>query len=64
MDRKKIKIYGGNGEYFIEDQYQKNNNCYCKDSIFDSKQTIFYYEDAYFYYDIDVDRKLLFKKWQ
>ena len=26
MDRKKIKIYGGNGEYFIEDQYQKNNN--------------------------------------
>ena len=37
MDRKKIKIYGGNGEYFIEDQYQKNNNFYCKDSIFDSK---------------------------
>ena len=51
-------------------QYQKDNNFDCKDSIFgcndaifdykgtnfDSKCTIFYDEDAYYYYDIDVDR--------
>ena len=75
MDPKNIRISGGNGEYFIEDQYQKDNNFDCNDSIFDcndaifdckdtnfdSKYTISYDEDAYYYYDIDVDRILLFK---
>ena len=68
MDPKNIRLYGGNGLYFIEDQYQKDNNFDCKDTIFDCKDpifdcedTIFDYEDAYYYDDIDVDRILLFK---
>ena len=32
-----------------------------KDTNFDSKYTILYDEDAYYYYDIDVDRILSFK---
>ena len=55
--------------YFIVDQYQKDNNFDCKDTIFDwkdtnfdCKDTIFDYEDAYYHYDIDVDRILLFKQ--
>ena len=76
MDPKNIRLYGGNGAYFIEDQYQKDANFACKDTIFDCKDaifdckdaifdckdTIFDYEDAYYYYDIDVDRILLFKQ--
>ena len=54
MDPKNIRFYGCTGLYFIEDQYQKDNNFDCKDTTFD-------YEDAYYYYDIDVDRILLFK---
>ena len=68
MDSKNIRISGGNGEYSIEDQYQKDNNFDCKgsifdcnDAIFDCKDTIYYDEDAYCYYDIDFDRILLFK---
>ena len=61
MDPKNIRLYGGNGLYFVEDQYQKDNNFVCKDTIFDCEDTIFDYEDAYYYYDIDVDRILLFK---
>ena len=75
MSPKNIRIYGGTGEYFIEDQYQKDNNFDCKDSIFDcnnaifdckdtnfdSKYTIFYDQDVSYYYDIDVDRILLIK---
>ena len=69
MDPKNIRLYGGNGTYFIEDQYQKdynsccgdNNSCY-KDTIFGSKDTIFDYKDAYYYYDVDVNRILLYKK--
>ena len=55
--------------YFIVDQYQKDNNFDCKDTIFDwkdtnfdCKDTIFDYEDAYYHYAIDVDRILLFKQ--
>ena len=55
MDPENIRLYGGNGAYFVEDQYQKDNNFDCKDTIFD-------YEDAYYYCDIDVDRILLFKQ--
>ena len=69
MDPKNIKLYGGNGTYFIEVQYQKDANFDCKDTIFDCKDTnfdckdtIFDYEDAYYCYDVDVDRILLFKQ--
>ena len=69
MDPENIRLYGGNGAYFVEDQYQKDNNFDCKDTIFDCKDTnfdckatIFDYEDAYYYCDIDVDRILLFKQ--
>ena len=48
MDPKNIKLYRGNASYFIIDQYQKD--------------ACFYYEDAYYYYDIDLDRILLYKK--
>ena len=69
MDPKNIRLYGVNGTYFIEDQYQKdynsccgdNNSCY-KDTIFGSKDTIFDYKDAYYYYDVDVNRILLYTK--
>ena len=61
MDPKNIRPYGGNGLYFIKDQYQKDKNFDCKDTIFDCKDTIFDYEDAYYYYDTDVDRILLSK---
>ena len=62
MDPKNIRLYGGNGRYFIEDQYQKDNNSCCKGTIFGFKDTIFDYKDAYYYYDIDVYRILLYKK--
>ena len=76
MDPKNIVLYKGGQSYFIADQYQKDNNFECKNSIFDckdaifdckdtnfcSKDTIFEYEDAYHHYDIDVDRILLFKQ--
>ena len=62
MDPKNIRLYGGNGRYFIEDQYQKDNNSCCKGTIFGFKDTIFDYKDAYYYYDIDVNRILLYKK--
>ena len=48
MDPKNIRLYVRNKSYFIVDQYQKD--------------MCFYDEDAYYYYDIDVDRILLFKK--
>ena len=34
MDSKNIRLYGGNVLYFIEDQYQKDANFDCKDTIF------------------------------
>ena len=43
-----MKLYVRNKSYFIVDQYQKD--------------TCFYDEDAYYHYDIDVDRILLHKK--
>ena len=55
MDPKNSRLYGGNDAYFIEDQYKKDAHFDCKDTIFD-------YEDAYYYYDIDVYRILLFKQ--
>ena len=48
MDPKNMKLYVGNELYFIVDQYQKD--------------TCFYAEDAYYFFDIDVDRILLHKK--
>ena len=48
MDPKNIKLYNCNGKYYIKDQYRKD--------------TYFDYEDAYNYYDIDVDKILLFKQ--
>ena len=61
MDPKNIELYKGSGSYFIEDQYQKDNSFDCKYNNFACKDTIFDYEDAYYCYDIDVDRILLFK---
>ena len=46
-DPKNIKLVR-NESYFFVDKYQKD--------------TCFFDEDAYYYYDIDVDRILLFKK--
>ena len=43
-----MNLYVGNELYFIVDQYQKD--------------TCFYAEDAYYHFDIDVDRILLHKK--
>ena len=48
MDRKNMKLYVRNKLYFIVDQYQKD--------------TCFYEEDAYYHYDIGVDRILLHKR--
>ena len=48
MDPKNIALDEGSDSYFIEDQYQKDTN--------------FDYEDAYYHYDIDVDRISLYKK--
>ena len=48
MDLKNIKFYNCNGECYIKDQYRKD--------------TYFDYEDAWNYYDIDVDEILLFKQ--
>ena len=48
MNPKNIKFYNSNGEYYVKDQYWKN--------------TYFDYEDAYNYYDIDVNKILLFKQ--
>ena len=48
MDRKNIRIYGGNGIYFIEDQYQKDKNFDCKDSIVDCNDAIFDCKDTNF----------------
>ena len=46
-DPKNIKLVR-NESYFFVDKYQKD--------------TCFFHEDAYYYYDIDVDRILLFQK--
>ena len=48
MDSKNIRLHEGSGSYFILDQYLKDTN--------------FDYEDAYYHYDIDVDRILLRRK--
>ena len=48
MDPKNMKLYVRNESYFIVDQYQKD--------------TCFYDEDAYYHYDIDIDRILLHQK--
>ena len=48
INSKNIKLCEYNESYFIKDQYQKD--------------TYFDYEDAYYYYDIGVDKILLFKK--
>ena len=48
MNSKNIKFCEYNESHFIKEQYQK-------DAYFD-------YEDAYYYYDIGVDKILLFKK--
>ena len=45
MDTKNVKVYVRNESYFFADQYQKD--------------TCFYDEDAYYHYDIAVDRILL-----
>ena len=42
-----MKLYVKNKSYFIAEQYQKD--------------TCFYHEDAYYHYDIDVDKILLHK---
>ena len=62
MDLKNIRLDGGNGTYFIEDQYQKDYNSCCKDTIFGCKDTIFDYKDAHYCHDIDENRILLYKK--
>ena len=49
MDPKNIRLCGGNGTYFIEDQYQKDNNSCCGDNNSWCKDTIFDYKDAYYY---------------
>ena len=43
-----ISLHKRNGLYFIKDQYRKD--------------TFFEYEEAYNYYDIDVDKTVLFKQ--
>ena len=48
MNPRNIRLYQGSGSYFIEDQYQKDNNSE--------------YKDAYYHYDIDVNRISLYKK--
>ena len=48
MDPKNMRLYVTNKSSFIVDQYQKD--------------TCFYDEDAYCYYDIDVNRISLFKQ--
>ena len=48
MDSENIRLHEGSGSYFILDQYLKDTN--------------FDYEDAYYHYDIDVDRILLRRK--
>ena len=47
MDPNNIRLHKCNGIYFIKNQYKKD--------------TFFEYEDAYNYYDIDVDKIVLFK---
>ena len=42
MNPENIKLYKRNGLYFIKDQHRKD--------------TYFEYEDAYNYYDIDVNK--------
>ena len=48
MDPNNIRLHKCNGIYFIKNQYKKD--------------TFFEYEDAYNYYDIDVDKTVLFKQ--
>ena len=48
MDPNNIKLCKPNGLYFIKDQYRKDS--------------YFGYEDAYNYYDIDVNKMSLFKQ--
>ena len=48
MGPKNIRHYKGSGSYFIVDKCQKDTN--------------FDYEDAYYHYDIDIDRISLYKK--
>ena len=48
MGSKNIRLYEGSGSYLIVDQYRRDTN-------FDQ-------EDAYYHYDVDVDRILLYKK--
>ena len=48
MNPKNIKLYNCNGEYYIKDQYRKD--------------TYFDYEDAYNYFDVDVNEILLLKQ--
>ena len=48
MSPNNISLHKRNGLYFIKDQYRKD--------------TFFEYEDAYNYYDIDVDKTVLFKQ--
>ena len=49
MDPNNIRLHNCNGIYFIKDQYLRDN-------------TYFEYEDAYNYYDIDVNKIRLFKQ--
>ena len=48
MNPKNLKFYVSNESYFIIDQYKKD--------------TCFYDEDTYYYYDIDIDKISLYKK--
>ena len=47
MDPNNIRLHKRSGLYFIKYQYKKD--------------TFFEYEDGYNYYDIDVDKIVLFK---
>ena len=48
MDPNNIRLHKRDGIYFIKDRYKKD--------------TFFEYEDAYHYYDIDVNKIVLFKQ--
>ena len=47
IDSKNSVLYKGSGSYFVVDQYRRDTNSD--------------YEDAYYHYDIDIDKIPLFK---
>ena len=48
IDSKNSVLYKGSGSYFVVDQYRRDTNSD--------------YEDAYYHYDIDIDKIPLFKQ--